>query len=111
VVTLRDRTELELLGRELDSTHGLLDALRAQDHEHANRLHTLLGLLELGRYDQAVEFVAEVTHAHRASVEQVAERVDAPLLSALLDGYAALRRALEGVGGRPEHRYAWAEVS
>ena len=37
VATLRDRTELEQLGRELDSTRGLIDALRAQDHEHANR--------------------------------------------------------------------------
>jgi len=90
VVTLRDRTELELLGRELDSTHGLLDALRAQDHEQANRLHTLLGLLELGLYEQAVEFVTEVTDTDRASAEQVAERVRDPLLSALLVGKAAI---------------------
>ena len=73
VVTLRDRTELEQLGRELDSTHGLLDALRAQDHEHANRLHTLLGLLELGLYEQAAEYVAEVADTHRTSAEEVAE--------------------------------------
>ncbi|MFF8896780.1 ATP-binding protein [Streptomyces lydicus] len=90
VVTLRDRTELELLGRELDSTQGLLDALRAQDHEHANQLHTLRGLLELGRYATAVEFVTEVTSAHRASAEQIAERVHDPLLSALLVGKAAI---------------------
>ncbi|WP_335936155.1 sensor histidine kinase [Streptomyces sp. PTD5-9] len=90
VVTLRDRTELELLGRELDATHGLLDALRAQDHEHANRLHTLLGLLELGRHDAAREFVAEVSDGHRASAEQVAERVNDPLLSALLVGKSAI---------------------
>ncbi|MFB7915616.1 ATP-binding protein [Streptomyces sp. NPDC056061] len=90
VVTLRDRTELELLGRELDSTHGLLDALRAQDHEHANRLHTLLGLLELGRHDAAMEFVVEVTDGRRASAEQVAERVNDPLLSALLVGKSAI---------------------
>ncbi|GAA3714097.1 sensor histidine kinase [Streptomyces tremellae] len=90
VVTLRDRTELELLGRELDSTHGLLDALRAQDHEHANRLHTLLGLLELGLYEEAAQFVADVSQAHRASAEQVAERVRDPLLSALLVGKAAI---------------------
>ncbi|TJZ58993.1 sensor histidine kinase [Streptomyces piniterrae] len=90
VVTLRDRTELELLGRELDSTQGLLDALRAQDHEHANRLHTVLGLLELGLHDKAVEFVAEVADAHRASAEQISERVRDPLLSALLVGKAAV---------------------
>lgn len=90
VVTLRDRTELELLGRELDSTHGLLDALRAQDHEHANRLHTLLGLLELGLNEEAVNYVAEVADTHRASAEEVAERVHDPLLSALLVGKAAI---------------------
>ncbi|WP_066947805.1 ATP-binding protein [Streptomyces lushanensis] len=90
VVTLRDRTELELLGRELDSTQGLLDALRAQDHEHANRLHTVLGLLELGRHERAAEFVADVANAHRASAEQIAERVHDPLLSALLVGKAAI---------------------
>ncbi|WP_330287357.1 sensor histidine kinase [Streptomyces sp. NBC_00576] len=86
VATLRDRTELEQLGRELDSTHGLLDALRAQDHEHANRMHTLLGLLELEMFDDAVEFVGEVVGDHRATAEQVAEKIRDPLLAALLVG-------------------------
>ncbi|MFJ8001080.1 ATP-binding protein [Streptomyces sp. NPDC096310] len=90
VVTLRDRTELEQLGRELDSTQGLLDALRAQDHEHANRLHTVLGLLELGRHEKAAAFVAEIADTHRSSSEQIAERVHDPLLSALLVGKAAV---------------------
>ncbi|SED59427.1 ATP-binding protein [Streptomyces melanosporofaciens] len=90
VATLRDRTELELLGRELDSTRGLLDALRAQDHEHANRLHTLLGLLELGLHERAAQFVAELTNARRASAEQISERVPDPLLSALLVGKSAI---------------------
>ncbi|MFF2718157.1 ATP-binding protein [Streptomyces sp. NPDC058011] len=86
VVTLRDRTELEHLGRELDSTTGLIDALRAQDHEHANRLHTLLGLLELEMHEDAMEFVTEVVGVHRATAEQVTEKVRDPLLAALLVG-------------------------
>ncbi|MET7936449.1 sensor histidine kinase [Streptomyces sp. NPDC005322] len=90
VATLRDRTELELLGRELDSTRGLLDALRAQDHEHANRLHTLLGLLELGLHERAADFVAGLTSTHRSSAEQISERVHDPLLSALLVGKSAI---------------------
>ncbi|MFE2532810.1 ATP-binding protein [Streptomyces sp. NPDC059371] len=90
VATLRDRTELEQLGRELDSTHGLIDALRAQDHEHANRLHTLLGLLELEMYDDAVEFVGEVVGDHRVTAEQVTEKVHDPLLAALLVGKATV---------------------
>ncbi|MFC9129386.1 ATP-binding protein [Streptomyces sp. NPDC057099] len=90
VATLRDRTELEQLGRELDSTRGLIDALRAQDHEHANRMHTLLGLLELEMYDDAVEFVGEVVGDHRATAEQVTERIKDPLLAALLVGKATV---------------------
>lgn len=90
VATLRDRTELEQLGRELDSTHGLIDALRAQDHEHANRMHTLLGLLELDMFEDAVEFVGEVVGDHRATAEQVTEKIEDPLLAALLVGKATV---------------------
>ncbi|MCX4765513.1 sensor histidine kinase [Streptomyces sp. NBC_01275] len=90
VATLRDRTELEQLGRELDSTHGLIDALRAQDHEHANRMHTLLGLLELEMYDDAVDFVGEVVGDHRVTAEQVTEKIGDPLLAALLVGKATV---------------------
>ncbi|MDV9172794.1 sensor histidine kinase [Streptomyces sp. W16] len=90
VATLRDRTELEQLGRELDSTHGLIDALRAQDHEHANRMHTLLGLLELEMYDDAADFVGEVVGDHRVTAEQVTEKIHDPLLAALLVGKATV---------------------
>ncbi|MFF3394498.1 ATP-binding protein [Streptomyces sp. NPDC002669] len=90
VATLRDRTELEHLGRELDSTRGLIDALRAQDHEHANRMHTLLGLLELDMHEDAMEYVTEVVGVHRATAEQVTEKVRDPLLAALLVGKATV---------------------
>ncbi|MDX3851961.1 sensor histidine kinase [Streptomyces sp. AK02-01A] len=90
VVTLRDRTELERLGRELDATRGLIDALRAQDHEHANRMHTLLGLLELEMHEEAAEFVTEVVGVHRATAEQITERIHDPLPAALLVGKATV---------------------
>ncbi|WP_030204436.1 ATP-binding protein, partial [Streptomyces sp. NRRL S-87] len=90
VATLRDRTELDRLGRELDSTRGLIDALRAQDHEHANHLHTLLGLLELGLHDEASAFITEAAGVHRTTAEQITEKVHDPLLAALLVGKAAV---------------------
>jgi two-component system CitB family sensor kinase len=90
VVTLRDRTEVELLGRELDSIKGLLDALRAQDHEYANRLHTVLGFLELDMTDRARTYVAGLTRARRASAEEISERIRMPMVSALLVGKSAI---------------------
>ena len=61
VVTLRDRTELEGLLRELDSVDALTDALRAQQHEFANRMHTVAGLIELGDQQAAIRYALEVS--------------------------------------------------
>lgn len=63
VVTLRDRTELAGLLRELDSVQGLTDALRAQQHEFSNRMHTVAGLIELGNYDEARRYALDVSSA------------------------------------------------
>ena len=90
VITLRDRTELESLVRELDTTRSLTEALRAQDHEHANRMHTVLGLLELGRHDQAVAFISEQSGSHAAVVARISEQVQDPHVAALLAGKAAV---------------------
>jgi two-component system, CitB family, sensor kinase len=84
VVTLRDRTELESLVRELDSVRGLTDAMRAQAHEFSNRLHTLSGLLALGHYDEAQQFIAEVTDADAKLRRALSERIADPRIAALM---------------------------
>ena len=61
VLTLRDRTHLEDLGRELDTVRALFDALRAQSHEYTNRLHTLAGLLQLGHVAEAQDYLQELS--------------------------------------------------
>ena len=89
VVTLRDRTELEGVLRELDTERGLAQALRAQAHEFSNKLHVIGGLIELGKLDDAVRFVAETSLVHQELVELVQERIADPALAALLLAKAA----------------------
>jgi two-component system, CitB family, sensor kinase len=84
VVTLRDRTELEGVLRELDSVRGLSDALRAQAHEFSNRLHTLAGLIELGRYEEAMGLIMEETASQQELTAALVRRVDNPVIGALL---------------------------
>jgi two-component system CitB family sensor kinase len=84
VVTLRDRTELEGLLRELDNVDALTDALRAQQHEFSNRMHTVAGLVELGDHDAAVRYALDVSGESAALAESVRERVEAPEIAALL---------------------------
>ncbi|MGH9068894.1 MAG: sensor histidine kinase, partial [Acidimicrobiales bacterium] len=84
VIVLRDRTEPESLLRELDSVLGLTEALRAQAHEFSNRLHILVGLVELGRYDDAVRFVTDVSAARNELTDVLAARIGDPMVIALL---------------------------
>src|SRR5207302_3834557 len=84
VVTLRDRTELVGVLRELDAVRDLSDALRAHAHEFSNRLHTLAGLIEMGRHDEALRMITEERTVQQELAETLARRVDNPVLSALV---------------------------
>jgi len=84
VVTVRDRTELIGLLRELDSVRGLTDALRAQQHEFTNRMHTVAGLLDIGDHDAAFEYAVESAGADQALTESVRERIGNALLVGLI---------------------------
>ena len=86
VVTLRDHTELQALMGELDTVRGFAESLRSQAHEAANRLHTVVSLVEMGRPAQAVEFAtAELRTAQRLT-DRVVGSVREPVLAALLLG-------------------------
>lgn len=89
IVTLRDVTELQSLMGELDSERGFTQALRAQAHEAANRLHTVVSLIELGRAEEAVDFATAELELAQALTDQVVAAVGEPVLAALLLGKTA----------------------
>ncbi|MGO4596700.1 ATP-binding protein [Terrabacter sp. 2RAF25] len=89
VTTLRDRTELADLERELGSFRSTTELLRAQAHEFANQLHTISGLIQLGEYDEVVGFVDSVSE-NRAQLDlAVSRRVGDTAVAALLMAKAA----------------------
>ncbi|WP_256726103.1 sensor histidine kinase [Streptomyces sp. MNU77] len=89
VVTLRDHTELQALSGELDSERGFTQALRSQAHEAANRLHTVVSLIELGRVEEAVDFATAELELAQVLTDRVVGAVEEPVLAALLLGKAA----------------------
>jgi len=90
VTTLRDRTELSALERELGSSRATSNTLRAQTHEFANQLHTISGLLHLEEYDEVVRFVDGVRMSRTALYDEVTSRVADATLAALLIAKASL---------------------
>lgn len=93
VVTLRDRTEVEALVRDLRALEGLMAALRAQEHEYANRMHTVGALLHLGDIGQARTFIAGIADTSRSLGEGLRARIEPPELAALI--YAKITVAAE----------------
>ncbi|MFC7847480.1 ATP-binding protein [Arthrobacter sp. NPDC057388] len=90
VTTLRDRTELASLERELGTTRTATDTLRAQAHEFANQLHTISGLIQIGEYDAVVQFVNGTTSNRTRLNDEVTSRIGDPALAALLIAKSSL---------------------
>jgi sensor histidine kinase regulating citrate/malate metabolism len=89
VVTIRDRTELQGALGELSSMQVLADSLRAQAHESANKLHTVITLVEMGRPEDAVRFATEDLALSQQLVDRLSQAVREPALVALLLGKTA----------------------
>lgn len=86
VVTLRDHTELRDALGELESVRGLAESLRAQAHESANRLHTIVTMVELGRSGEAVSFATRELEVSQNLIDRLTADVTDPALAALLLG-------------------------
>ncbi|WP_425524758.1 sensor histidine kinase [Saccharopolyspora ipomoeae] len=99
VVTMRDRTELVDLQRELAVHRDTTDTLRAQAHEFSNRLHTISGLVELGEYEELQRYVQRISHHSERWHAEVTARVHDPATAALLIAKSSLA-AERGVGLR-----------
>ncbi|WP_434965058.1 ATP-binding protein [Brevibacterium casei] len=89
VVTLRDRTDLTELAGELETMRTLSEALRAQTHEHANRMHTVSTLIELGRSAEAVDFAVRDEQESQRLTDTFVGSLDEPFITALMVGKAA----------------------
>ncbi|MGE2715048.1 sensor histidine kinase [Mycolicibacterium litorale] len=89
VVTIRDRTELQGALGELSSLQVLTDSLRAQAHEAANKLHTVVTMVEMGRPDDAVRFATHELELSQRLVDRLSQAVAEPALVALLLGKTA----------------------
>jgi two-component system CitB family sensor kinase len=84
VATLRDRTEMLQLQRELDLTRTTTDTLRAQAHEFSNRMHVVSGLIALGEYDDVRAYVQQIAADQTQLSHSVTSHVSDPAVAALL---------------------------
>ena len=84
VATFRDLSEIRALAEELTEVHRYIDAMRAQHHEHLNKLHVVSGLLQLGKYDDAVRFIVKTVSVQQKTFDLLRTRVREPDIAALI---------------------------
>lgn len=86
VAIFRNRTEVANLARELTGVQHIVEAMRAYTHEFMNKLHVILGLLQLGEAKQAEEYVLQLTQTRALSVGRISQSIAEPSVAALLIG-------------------------
>lgn len=86
IAIFRNRTEVTRLAEDLTGVRHIIEAMRAHMHDFMNKLHVILGLLELGEADKAEEYVLHITQSRSQSIGFIAERIADPSVAALLIG-------------------------
>lgn len=94
IASFRDMTEIRKLAEELTGVMKFVETLRIQNHEFNNKLHTISGLIQLGEYDRAVEFISSAATSRRQLVSFVSERIKDPAVAAVLLGKYGRAREL-----------------
>lgn len=84
VSSFQDLTEVKLMAEELTGIKKLTFALRAQNHEFMNKLHTISGLLQLEEYDKAIEYISNITEQRQEILGILNYRIKDPHIAGLL---------------------------
>ncbi|MGO2663246.1 ATP-binding protein [Mycetocola reblochoni] len=89
ITTVRDDTDVAALSGEVATLTAVRDALRSQNHEFANRLHTMIALIEVDRAEEAVELALAQSRVDASLAAELMEDSAEPVLAALLIGKSA----------------------
>jgi two-component system, CitB family, sensor histidine kinase DctS len=94
VATFRERTEVHRLAEELTGVTRFVDALRAQNHESLNKLHTIAGLIHMREYEQALDYIYSTTDQQEEAARFLARQIRDYRVSGLLLGKVIRGREL-----------------
>lgn len=86
VATFRNKTEIENLTKKLAHIQQYANALRSQTHEFANKLYTIMGLTQLNKKTEVLDFIRNETSIQQQWTDTLLDTIDDPYVSGLLVG-------------------------
>ncbi|MEH6906193.1 sensor histidine kinase [Neobacillus drentensis] len=95
VASFRNKSELSNLMQELSHVKAYAEGLRAQTHEYSNRLYTLLGLIQLGSYKEAIDFISKEVDVTQGFISFLMKEIPDPIIAGFILGKASLSSELK----------------
>jgi len=86
IATFRDRTMMTRLAEEISGTKQVVEALRANTHEFMNKLHVILGLIQLGDIEEAKNYIINITDNQEKTISAVTNKIRNSKVAALILG-------------------------
>jgi len=74
---------------DFEGTKFLVDSMRANNHDFTNKLHVILGLIQIGEYDKAVSYIQNISIIQRETISKVMNSIENPSFAALIVGKIA----------------------
>ncbi|PSL47009.1 two-component system sensor histidine kinase DctS [Salsuginibacillus halophilus] len=86
VAIFQDKSEVDHLARELTGVQSFVDALRVQNHEYSNKMHTIAGLIQMDESKKALDYIFEVTSEENERTHLLKQRIHDDSITGLLLG-------------------------
>ena len=86
LTVVNDRTELDTVIDELSGARSMLDTLRAFNHEFLNKLHVILGMVEMEQYQQVRKYIGSVNDQVQGCISDTMNHISEPTIAALIIG-------------------------
>jgi two-component system, CitB family, sensor histidine kinase MalK len=92
ISTFRDKTEVKQLAEQLTGVRTYAESLRAQSHEFMNRLHVILGMVQMKFYDELSEFIRTLVNYQNQEFGNITQHIKDPALAGFIMGKLSYAR-------------------
>lgn len=92
ISTFRDKTEVKQLAEQLTGVRTYAEALRAQSHEFMNRLHVILGMVQMKLYDELADFIRTLVDYRNQELGTITQHIKDPALAGFIMGKLSFAR-------------------
>jgi len=84
VASFEELTDAKEMAEALTGYRSMINALRAQNHEFMNRLHTISGLVQLEEYSEAINYIDHLSQVQTSFSGILKDKIKNAHLSAIL---------------------------